>query len=120
MVEGFVACSGGEHFFKCLIWEAFGERFSIFVVGDEIGVSEEVWAYDCDFELHDVHGEGSCFIGEDVLDLSELLVEGGALDGDVFVSISAVHEFVFFYEIFLEEFDHFHCDDEWDGYHGVE
>jgi hypothetical protein len=34
----------------------------------------------CDFELHEVHGEGARFVAKDILDLTELLVQRGCFD----------------------------------------
>lgn len=46
------------------------------VVDDESNVSEHMISDNSNFELHEVHGECASLIGEDVLDLSQLLVEG--------------------------------------------
>ena len=52
--------------------------------------------------------------------MSELFVEGGALDGHIAIAVLTEHEFVLFYEIFLEHFDHLDRHHQGDGYHGVE
>lgn len=50
--------------------EASSGGFIVLRVSDEIGVSEKVGADECNFELHDVHGQSASFVSEDVLDLS--------------------------------------------------
>ena len=58
------------------------------------------------FELHDVAGERSRLITEDVLDLAQLLVDVGALGACGEVLIIIIHLHVPVHERTLEELDH--------------
>lgn len=120
-VKAAVSRPVGQHFLEDIISKAIVSRSVVaFLIRDKVEVSEEVGPYDCDFEFHDIHGQRSGFIGEDILDLSQFFVEGGALHGHIAISILAEHELVLLDEIFLEYFDDLHRYYQRNGDHGVE
>ena len=66
-------------------------------------------------ELHLVAGEGARLVGKDVLDLAELLDEGGGAAEGGGVRLGVVHVEVRVDELCLLELDDLHGDDEGDG-----
>ena len=58
-------------------------------------------------ELHDVTSKRASLIREDVLDLTELFVDIGALSAHGKVLIAIIHVNVLIHEVSLKELDHF-------------
>lgn len=56
------------------------------------------------FEFHDIAGKSSCFVGKDIFDLAELLVEITWLGSHLHVLIEVVHVYVIIHKHCLPEF----------------
>ena len=103
-----VICSSCYQFSKLFILEPFMKRFSLFLSSDNICLPKKLLSNDGYFEFHNIHSEGPCFISENILNLSKLLIERGALDRNILISEGTVHKLIFLDEIFLEQFHHLH------------
>ena len=75
------------------------------VIHDEAEVSVQPATNHCNFELHQVHGEGTRFISKNILYLAQFLVERGRLDITVLATERAVHEPILIDEVTLRHLD---------------
>ena len=70
------------------------------------------------FELHDIGGQGACLVREDVVNLSEFLIEIGRLDESLLLDSvgTLVHSLVVVRDLdTLNVLDHLKGDEEGDG-----
>ena len=92
-----------EVFFNCLLVFVFNEVERASLAGELE-------------ELHDVAGESACFVGEDVLDLAQLLVDVRRLRVHLEPLLCVVHIDVPSHEGSLPELDEFEGDDDFDTF----
>jgi len=95
----------------------------LWVIKTNIAFLESRWLDSCAvrlwtssklFEFHDVAGERARLVGEDVLDLAELLVNVGALRAAEEVLLIVEHICVVLHEGALEKLDHLESHEQGD------
>lgn len=99
------------------LWKRINELF-VFEVNELLLVAKEIFVTllrvdvisdDDLFENHFVLCEGPCFVAEDVIDLSQLLVQVGGVDDQVY-SAGTLHEVVLHCDSRLDKPNGFHSD----------
>ena len=82
----------------------FFTHFFIFNTAIQFAAANDI------FENHVIFGQGASFISEDILDLTQIFIDGGVVSSAVEVVLGRIAGSVLDEEGPLEKFDHLHCD----------
>jgi hypothetical protein len=81
------------------------------ILDDESQISIHLLSNDCDFKLHQIHGEGARLISKNILNLSQLLIQRCSLHIRPLLAQRTEHQFVVVDEVRLRHLDNLYRDD---------